>query len=766
MVNVRVKTRIINTFILLLVLLCLNAVNAEPFKIRDIVIEGLERIEPGTVFTYIPVKVGDVFTDSDSAEVIRELYKTELFSDVVLRLEDSVLIVVIKERPGIASLDIIGNKDIPDEQLIESLTDIGIAPGRVLNRSVLDRLENELLQQYFARGKYNVQIKTITTELARNRVDVKIQIAEGKAAKIKDVNIVGNTIYKDKKLKKKFESGNKPFWKIWADNDKYSKQRLSADLEKLRSQYLNTGYLNFSVDSTQVAITPDKKDIFITINVDEGDQYTLADVKLAGTFEVPEQELRDLITAEVGEIFSRSHVVASSERISNRLGADGYAFARVNPIPEVDEETKSVNLTFFIDQGKRVYVRRVNVFGNQYSRDEVYRRELRQMEGGWYSQAGIEASRSRIQRLAFVENVEIDTVQIPGEDDFVDININLTERLAGSFSIGAGLSDSQGAVITTSVSQDNFLGTGKQVAFRINTSRVNTVYDFSYSDPYHTIDGVSRGFGFSYISTDAGRADISDFDSDQFSLRANYGIPLTEVDRVSVVGDLRTTQINTSTSSSDEVNNFLNDNGNDFLNFNLTGIYSHDSRNRRTFGTKGLFHRTRFEFSVPSSDLEYYKASHEIIWLIPLNDTFTFSTRSEIGYGDSFGSTTDLPFFEKFRAGGTGSVRGFRDNTLGPQDSQDDAFGGNFLTTASVELYFPIPALAEASRFRLGIFADVGNVFAEFDDFETSELRGSAGLGINLITGLGGITLSFASPFNDDENDETQPFQFELGTSF
>ena len=758
--------RIIKTFILSIVLLCVTTASAEPFKIRDIVIEGLERIEPGTVFTYIPVKVGDVFADTDSAEVIRALYKTELFSDVVLRLEDSVLIVVIKERPGIASLDIIGNKDIPDEQLIESLTDIGIAPGRVLNRSVLDRLENELLQQYFARGKYNVQIRTVTTELERNRVDVKIQIAEGEAAKIKDINIVGNTVYKDKKLKKKFESGNKPFWKIWADNDKYSKQRLSADLEQLRSQYLNTGYLNFSVDSTQVSITPDKKDIFVTINVNEGDQYTLASVKLAGNFEVPEQELKDLLVVEVGEIFSRSQVVASSELISNRLGADGYAFSQVNPIPDVDKESKTVDLTFFIDQGKRVYVRRVNIVGNQFSRDEVYRRELRQMEGGWYSQSGIEASRRRIQRLAFIENVDIDTVKIPGQDDYVDINITVAERLAGSFSIGAGFSDSQGVVLTTSVSQDNFLGTGKSVSFRINTSTVNTVYDLSYSDPYYTIDGVSRGFGFSYISTDAEEADISNFSSDQFSVRANYGIPLTEVDRISVIGDVRTQDISVNDTTSDEVIEFLDDNGDSYINYNLTGVYSHDTRNRRTFGTKGFYQRARIETTIPLSDLEYYKVDHQHIWLIPLNETFTLATRSELGYGDSYGDTTDLPFFEKFRAGGSGSVRGYADNTLGPQDSEDDSFGGNFLTTAGIELYFPVPALIEASRFRLGIFADVGNVFADYDDFEASELRASAGFEINLITGLGGVTLSFASPFNDDEDDETEPFQFELGTSF
>ena len=749
-------------------LLFSSTLSAEPFKISDIVIEGLERIEAGTVFTYIPVKVGDVFTDTDAPVIIKELFKSELFNDVTLRREDNILIVVVQERPGIAALDIIGNKDIPDEQLIECLADIGVAPGRVFNRSILERLENELLQQYFSRGKYSVQIKTVATELERNRVDLEIQIAEGKAAKIRGVNIVGNEIYKDKELKKDFQSGNKPWWNPLNQNDKYSKQNLSADLESLRSKYLNTGYLNFNVESTQVSITPDKKDIFISINVNEGDQYTLSDVKLAGNFKeiVTEQELADLLEVKAGDVFSRSQVVLSSEKISGLLGKYGYAFARVNPVPEVQEEDKTVSLVFFIDPGNRIYVRRVNISGNQYSRDEVYRRELRQMEGGWYSQEGVESSRRRIQRLAFVEDVQIDTVRIPGEDEFVDINITVTERLAGSFSIGAGLSDSQGAVITTSVSQDNFLGSGKSVSFRINTSRINTVYDVSYNDPYHTIDGISRGFGFSYIATDAEEADISDFDSDQFSVRGSYGIPLTEVDRVNASADLRRTDITTSDNTSDEVLEFLDDNGDEFLNLNVVTSYTHDSRNRRTFGTEGLFQRLALEFAVPLSELEFYKISHNLTWLYPITDIFTFATITELGYGDSYGDTTDLPFFEKFRAGGTGSVRGFRDNTLGPRDSEDDSFGGNFVSTASAEIYFHIPALYDPRRLRFGIFSDWGNVFEDYDDFEYSELRGSVGLEINLITGLGGVTLSFASPFNDDENDDTEPFQFEFGTSF
>ena len=760
--------RIIKILIPSVLLLLSSSISAEPFKIGDIVIEGLERIEAGTVFTYIPVRVGDVFVDTDSPLIIRELYKSELFNDVTLRREDNVLIVVVKERPGIAALDIIGNKDIPDEQLIESLADIGVAPGRVFNRSILERLENELLQQYFSRGKYSVVVKTVATELERNRVDLQIQIAEGKAAKIRDINIVGNTIYTDKKLKKKFVSGNKPWWNPLSTDDQYSKQNLSADLETLRSTYLDSGYLNFTVQSTQVSITPDKKDIYISVNVDEGDQYTLSKIKIAGNFkkDVSEEEIRNLILISEGEKFSRTLIVASSEQISNLLGSYGYAFAQINPIPEVNEEDKTVVLTFFIDPGKRVYVRRINIVGNQYSRDEVYRRELRQMEGGWYSQKNVESSRRRIQRLPYVEELELDTVRIPGEDEFVDLTISVKERLAGSFSVGAGLSDSQGAVITTSVSQDNFLGSGKAVAFRINTSRVNTVYDLSYSDPYYTIDGVSRGFGFSYIATDAGESEISDFDSDQFSLRTSYGIPLTEVDRLGAGFDFRRTEIQTTTGTSDEVNEFLDENGEDFLNLNFTGNYTHDTRNRRTFGTDGFYQRLTLEFSVPYSDLEYYKAAYETTWLFPLNDTFTLAARGELGYGDSYGDTTDLPFFEKFRAGGTGSVRGFRDNTLGPQDSEDDAFGGNFVSTASAEIYFHIPALYDPRRLRLGIFSDWGNVFADYDDFETSELRGSVGVEMNLITGLGGITLSLASPFNDDEDDDTETFQFEFGTSF
>ena len=549
-----------------LLLVCLlvstsSPVLAEKFRLQDIQIEGLERIEAGTVFTYLPVKVGDELDENNTARIARELYKSGFFKDIQLRREGNILVVTVQEKPAIASLSFDGNKILDDEQLAKVLTDVGIAQGRVFNRSVLERLENELIQQYFAFGKYSVIIDTQIRELERNRVDIGIHIIEGDAAKIKQVKIVGNTVFEEDDLIEDFESGLKPWYKFWGSRDRYAKQKLQGDIEILRSQYLNEGYLKFDIPTTQVSISPNKEDIFITINVEEGEQYTINSIELAGKYLVPEEELRSLISLESGDVFSRAKIVKSNDEITRRLGDDGYAFPNINAVPEIDEESKKVDLTFFIDPGKRVYVRRINFTGHKTTRDEVYRRELRQMEGGWYSQSNVEASRARLQRLAYVEAVEVETKRISGVDDFVDLDVAIEERLAGSFNIGAGLSDSQGAVITTSVSQENFLGTGKTVSFRINTSKVNTIYDFNYVDPYYTIDGVSRGFGASFVSTEASEADISDFDSDQYAIRVNYGIPLTERDRIGTTLQLRHTEIDTTLNTPLEVQEFLRENG-------------------------------------------------------------------------------------------------------------------------------------------------------------------------------------------------------------
>lgn len=749
-----------------LILFVTSASLAETFRLQDIQIEGLERIEAGTVFTYLPVKVGDQLDENNTAGIARALYKSGLFDDIQLKREANILVITVKEKPAIASISFDGNKILEDEQLTEVLNNVGIAAGRVFNRSVLERLENELLQQYYSFGKYSAVINTEVKELERNRVDIGIQIIEGDAAKIKQVKIVGNTIFEEKELLKDFESGLKPWYKFWGSRDRYAKQKLQGDIETLRSAYLDEGYLKFDIPSTQVSISSSKEDIFITINVEEGEQYKVENINLAGKYILPEEEIRSLINLKRGDVFSRAEIVNSNTAITNRLGNEGYAFPNINAVPEVDEENKTVDLTFFIDPGNRVYVRRINFTGHKTTRDEVYRRELRQMEGGWYSQEDLEASRRRIQRLAYVESVEIETRQIAGVDDFVDLDIAIQERLAGSFNIGAGLSDSQGAVISTSVSQENFLGTGKTVAFRINTSSVNTVYDFNYTDPYYTIDGVSRGFGASFVSTEASEADISDFDSDQYAIRVNYGIPLTENDRIISTLQLRHTEIRRTTNTPVEVLDFLDENGNEYDNLTLNTRFVHDTRNRSLFPNSGNRQEVTLEFSLPGSDLEFYKLGFENTFYFSLSENFTLSLGSEVGYGDRYGSTTDLPFFEKFRAGGFDTVRGYESNSLGPRDSFDDSFGGNFVTTTRAQVLFPPPFLENKNRARLALFVDAGNVFEEFDDFDTSEIRGSFGLGVSWITGLGGISAAFASTFNDQPEDDTEAFQFNIGTSF
>lgn len=741
---------------------------AESFRLKDIQIEGLERIEPGTVFTYLPIKVGEQMDESQTANIIRTLYKTGLFKDIQLRREENVLVVVVEERPAIASIGFDGNKILNDEQLTEVLTSIGIASGRVFNRSVLQRLENELLQQYFAFGKYSVNIDTQVSELPRNRVDIAIRIVEGDVARIRQVEIVGNTAFEEDELTDEFESGLKPWYQFWGTRDRYAKPKLQGDLEILRSYYLNHGYLRFDIESTQVSISPDKEDIFITINIDEGGQYTFAGVELAGKFLFLEEEIMSLIAFAPGETFSRAKIVQTTQAITRRLSEEGYAFPNINPVPEVDEENKTVKVTLFIEPGKQVYVRRINFRGHESSRDEVYRRELRQMEGGLYSQTAVEASRRRIERLNYVDSVDIETQRIAGADDLVDIEIAIKERLSGSFNIGAGFSDSQGGVLSSSVSQENFLGTGKTVSFSINTSKVNTIYAFNYINPYYTIDGISRGFGFNYISTDADEADVSDFNTDRFGLNISYGIPLTENDRLSATAQLSNTNVTSSGNSPREVTDFIDENGGKYTHLSLTSGFIHDSRNRSLFPTEGNRQRATLEFVVPGSDLEFYKLRYDGTFYFALSETFTLSLGSEIGYGNKYGSTTDLPFFEKFRAGGFRTVRGYESSSLGPRDSLGEPFGGNFLTTARTELQFPAPPLPFVSKdnARLSLFMDVGNVFEDFSDFDTGELRGSFGVGVNMVTGFGGISAALSTQFNDSAEDETESFQFNLGTSF
>ncbi len=743
-----------------------QVINAASFIVEDIEVEGLQRIQAGTLFTYLPVKVGDEFDDGNTAEVIRELFKTGFFKDVSLRRRGDVLIVIVEERPAISSLTFDGNKDIPDDELEKVLKSVNISKGRVLNRSVLERLENELLQQYFARGKYNVVVATEIKELPRNRVDIAINISEGDVAKIKRINIVGNEDYVEDKLMKDFESGIPSWYAFLSSKDKYSKQKLSGDLETLRSFYLDKGYLQFNVDSTQVSLSPDKDDIYITVNIDEGDKYTVKDINLAGTFVVPEDTLRKLIQLEPGETFSRSKVVQTTELFNRVLGNKGYSFAKINPIPEIDKDSKEVSLTFFVDPGERIYVRRINFKGNNSTRDEVFRREMRQMEGAWYSLDNVDLSRRRLERLPFVESMDIKTERVPGISDQVDLNIEIVERMAGSFTIGAGYSGDEGFIFNTTLSEENFLGTGKSVSLRFNNSDSSTVYSLSYTNPYYTIDGVSRGFSISYVETDAAESSVSDYNANTFTGNFVYGIPLTEVDRLRFGIGFSDVEIVTSINTPTEILDFIAENDDNYLNFPLTAGFSHDTRNRGLFATRGNQQSLNLEVTVPGSDLEYYKIDYVGKFYFPVASKLTLLLNSRVGYGEGYGETTDLPFFEKYYAGGQRTVRGYENNSLGPLDSSGDPFGGNFRVVANAELIFPPPFVDDPKNIRLSLFADAGTVFRAFDDFDEGEIRTSAGIAMSWISPVGALTFSWAQPLNDTESDEVESFQFNIGTLY
>lgn len=742
------------------------AARAQTFTVQDIRVEGVERIEPGTVFTYLPVKVGETFDPERAPDVIRALYRTGFFSDVALFRRGDTLVVRVRERPAIAEIHFEGNKDIKDEALEKALESVGIAKGRVYNPSVLERLEQELRQQYFARGKYNVRIDVDTKELPRNRVSIDIRIAEGKPARIRRISIVGNRAFDDEELQDDFKSGRKPWWNPFSTRNQYAKAKLAGDLEILRSYYLDRGYLRFDIASTEVAITPDNRDIYITIDVVEGERYTVSDIRLDGDFPIPEEELSRLVAIHPGEIFSRRQVVKTIDNIQRRLGDEGYAFAKINPIPEIDDRSKQVALTLFIDPGQRVYVRRIHIVGNQATRDVVFRRELRQMEGGWYSLSKIDLSRQRLQRLSFVESVQFETRRVPGSDDLVDLEVTVKERKSGSFAIGIGYSQAQGVLFNLSLSEDNFLGTGKRVSARFDNSRVTQIYSLSYTNPYFTVDGISAGFNISYTSIDAQQANVSNYATDRFDVGLNVGVPLTEWDTFRAAVDTEWIRVKTRDDTPREIHDFLARNGDTYLDFPLVLSLVHDSRDRSLFATRGNVQTLSAEVTVPGSDLEYYKLAYRYRQYIPLRSWITGVLRANVAFGDTYGDDGDLPFFEKYYAGGVRSVRGYRTNTLGPRDSNGDPFGGNFRTVASAELVFPVPFLENSENMRLSAFVDAGNVFAQPGDWALGEIRASAGVAFAWISPVGALKFSYALPLNDRPGDELEAFQFNVGTAF
>ncbi len=746
---------------------------ADAFVIEDIQLQGLERIPDGTLLNYLPLKVGDTFDASQSSYVIEELYKTGFFKDIKLLKDGDVLVVSVLERPAIANITWDGNKDIDDEALKDVLENIGIVKGRVFNPSALDKIELGLKQQaYYSRGKYAVKITTSVKELERNRVDIDIKISEGVVAKIKQINIVGNKVFEDDTLLGELQLGVPGFWDWITSMDEYAKPKLAADQETLKSYYQDRGYIRFDVESTQVTITPDKKDIYITMNVTEGERYKVDEIRLVGDLKVDEAELRRLISLNQGDVFSRKLMIDGRDLIERRLGNEGYAFARIRVVPDIDDESLKVNLTYIVEPGKKVYVRRITFSGNYKTQDQVLRREMRLMEGGELSNSKLDRSKIRLQRLPYIEEVKVNKVPVSGTDDLVDINISLTERLSGSFNIGAGFSQGQGFVFNLGLTMDNLNGTGEKLDVNFNNDKSSQIYSVSFTDPYYTVDGISRTLSLSYSERDTEEQDILNYLENTYGANIAFGIPLTEYDHIRIGGGYKHTDIiRGSGLVSEDVDAFLGD-SNDIAKldaFTLVASYTHDTRNRTVFATRGNSQSVILDMTTPNSDLQFYKLTYRNKFYFAVTDDLTALVRTDVAYGDGYKDTVDYPFFERFFAGGLRTVRGFDSNSLGPRSTvTGDPIGGDLRTVASAELIFPVPFVEKPpSSVRFSAFYDIGNVFLrDQGGFDSDELRSSAGVSFVWLAPIGPLRFSWAKPLDFKPGDDKQSFQFSIGSFF
>jgi outer membrane protein insertion porin family len=739
---------------------------AEPFVVRDIRVEGIQRTEAGTVFSYLPVKVGDTLDADKVTAAIKALYATGFFKDVRLEEQDGVLIVIVEERPSIANITFTGTKEFSEEDIKSGLKQAGLTEGRVLDRALLEKAEQEIERQYFNRGMYAVRIKSTITPLDRNRVSVQFDVIEGGSAKIRQINIVGNKAYKEKELLAEFSSTT-PNWLSWyTKDDQYSKAKLAGDIEKLRSFYLNRGYIEFNVDSTQVSISPDKENIYITVNVTEGPRYTVSEVKLAGQTLVDEAELKKLIALKPGDVFARDKLTESTKKIADLLGNEGYAFANVNAVPELDQGKNQVAFTLFVDPGRRVYVDRININGNTKTRDEVVRREIRQMEGGWYDAGKINRSRERLNVLGFFNEVNVETPPVPGTTDQVDVNFNVSEKSTGSILLGAGYSSSEGVVLSGSVSQNNVFGTGNRVSLQINTSQVNTVYSLSYTNPYFTLDGVSLGADIYLRDLDGDYLEgVAGYQTSTRGVGARLGIPINEKDTIALGLNYEQTDLTLTPSSALQYLLFALIHGTSYDTVRLDAGWSRNTVDNLLFPTRGVNQRLAGEIGLPPGELQYYKLSYEYQQFFPLHKDFTLRLNGEIGYGGGLDGQP-LPFFKNFYAGGVSSVRGFRTATLGPRDLLGDAVGGDKRLVGNVELFFPLPGMKDDRSLRISAFIDGGTVYGQFQKYNFEDLSFSAGLALLWVSPMGPLKFSVAQPLVEQPGAETEIFQFTMGNVF
>ena len=737
----------------------------DPFVVRDIRVEGIQRIEAGTVFSYLPVKVGETMTEEKAAAAIKALFATGFFKDVRLEVQRDVLIVMIEERPAVSQIDFIGNKEFEKEALLKGLRETGLAEGRSFDKALLDQAEQEIKRQYLSRGRYGASVVTTVTPLERNRVGVSFSINEGDVTKIHQINIVGNKVYREKDLLDLFVLQT-PGWLTWyTKNDQYSKQKLAGDLENLRSHYLNNGYLEFNIDSTQVSITPDKKDIYITVNITEGEKYTVSDLKLGGELLLPEAELRAMIQLKPGETFSREKLSESTKKITERLGNEGYAFANANSVPELDKSAKRVALTVMIDPGRRVYVRRINVSGNTRSRDEVVRREMRQLEGAYYDGDKIKKSKLRLDRLGYFTEVEVETPALPGTSDQVDVNFKVKERPTGAITVGAGFSSTEKLILSGSITQQNIFGSGKHVTAAISTSKINRNISLSYTDPYYTVDGVSRGFDLYDRRTDASLLGLGYYTTDTMGGGVRFGVPLTEVYNIGFGLGAEVTRLGIDTTSPLRYQEFVGLFGNRNTSVPGTVSWLRDQRDSALLPTRGTLVRASLEAGLPGGTLKYYKLTEQVQWYYPLSRTYTLKLNGEIGAADGMGGKP-LPFYKNLYAGGASSVRGYDSYSLGPRDALGSILGGNKRLVGNAEVLFPMPGTGTDRSMRLGVFLDAGQVYGSDVKMQLSELRYSTGLAFVWNSPLGPLSLSYGKPLNAKATDSIQHVQFQLGQVF
>lgn len=739
----------------------------EPFVIKDIRVEGIQRTEPGTVFSYLPVKVGDTLDDERVTASLHALFATGFFKDVeLLKAEQGVLVVAVKERPTVASVEIEGVKDFPKEQLYDNLKYVGLAEGRIFDKSALEKSEQELKRQYIARGKYSVVVKTTVKELERNRVSVRFDVEEGGPSKIQRINIVGNKAYSEEELIDIIKLTT-PGWFTWfTKNDQYSKQKLSADMESLRTFYMNSGYMDFSIDSTQVSISPDKKDIFITLNITEGEKYTVSGVKVAGPQNVLSHvQTRAMIPIKEGDVFSRDALTTATSKIGERLGEEGYAFANVNAIPEVDKAKHQVAFTFMVDPLQRAYIRRINISGNDKSRDEIIRREFRQMESGWFATSKIKKSKQRIDRLGFFEQVNLETQQVPGTNDQLDVNLKVTEKSTGNFQIGAGYG-SEGVTFSGGVTQSNLFGTGNYLSTQINTSKVNEVYSVSYTNPYYTDDGISRGFDVYKRKTNTTSTYTSQYYSNTIGGGVRFGVPISDDETFQYGLSSESTTLTLTSSSPQRYIDYVNTWGGTTSNVMGTIGWTRDTRDSAIFATDGTVQRSFIELALPVSTQQYYKWTYQHQWFYPVSKNTTLLLNGDLGYAQGYGGKP-LPIFKNFYAGGVGSVRGYDNYSLGPRDSSNNTLGGNKKAVGNAELLFPMPGAEKERSIRLSLFLDGGAVYGPTGDVPgTTGMRYSTGLGLTWFSPAGPIRLSWARPLNKQPQDKIQNMQFTLGTMF